>query len=105
MLVYGIGFTLLGLMIGCIIGGKEGVDCCTKDIEENVKFRFSIEHLIKIKNDKKLKEKKRKELLYRCIDDLDMYINGDYKRLEKAKELFKDDENEERNCRLDKETD
>ena len=88
---------LFGIIIGFIIGGKEGVDSCTKYIEENVMFRHSIEHIIKIKNNKELKEKKRKELLYRCIDDLDMYISGNYKRLEKAKELFKDDENEERN--------
>lgn len=87
MWLVGIGFTLLGLMIGYIMGGKEGIDSCTKDIKENVMFRHSIEHIIKIRNDKELKEKKRKELLYRCIDDLDMYISGDYKRLEKVKEM------------------
>ena len=87
MWLVGIGFTLLGLIIGYIMGGKEGVDSCTKDIEENAMFRHSIEHIIKIKNDKELKEKKRKELLYRCIDDLDMYISGDYKRLEKVKKM------------------
>ena len=87
MWLVGIGLTLSGLMIGYIMGGKEGVDSCTNYIKENVMFRHSIEHIIKIKNDKELKEKKRKELLYRCIDDLDMYINGDYKRLEKVKEM------------------
>lgn len=97
MWLVGIGFTLLGLMIGYVMGGKEGIDSCGEVFYDNTVFRHSIEHIIKIKNNKELKEKKRKELLYRCIDDLDMYISGNYKRLEKAKELFKDYENEERN--------
>ena len=88
---------LFGTIIGYIIGGKEGIDSCGEVFYDNSVFRHSIEHIIKIKNNKELKEKKRKELLYRCIDDLDMYISGNYKRLEKAKELFKDYENEERN--------
>jgi len=83
----GVSFILIGMFLGIFIGGHMGVDSCTKDIKENVMFRHSIEHIIKIRNDKELKEKKRKELLYRCIDDLDMYINGDYKRLEKVKEM------------------
>lgn len=33
MWLIGIGFTLLGLIIGYIMGGKEGVDSCTNDNE------------------------------------------------------------------------
>ena len=57
MWLVGIGFTLLGLMIGYVMGGKEGVDSCGEVFYDNSVFRHSIEHIIKIKNNKKLKEK------------------------------------------------
>ena len=88
---------LFGIIIGYIVGGKEGVDSCEEVFYDNTVFRNTIKLMIEIRNSKELKEKKRKELLYRCIDDLDIHISGDYKRLEKAKELFKEDENETRN--------
>lgn len=77
MWLVGIGFTLLGLIIGYIMGGKEGVDSCTKDIEENVKFRNMLEIMIKTKNDKTIKENERKRMIYEQIDFLNQYMNGD----------------------------
>lgn len=77
MWLVGIGFSLLGLIIGYIIGGKEGIDSCTKDIEENVKFRNMLEIMIKTKNDKMIKENERKRMIYGQIDFLNQYMNGD----------------------------
>ena len=79
MLVYGISFLLIGLVIGYIIGGKDGVDSCTKDINENVVFRHMIENMMKIKDDKKLKESERKSLIYESLTNLNKYINGEIK--------------------------
>ena len=77
MWLVGIGFTLLGLVIGYIMGGKEGVDSCTKDIEENVKFRHMLEMMINTKNNKKLKENERKRMIYEQIDFLNQYMNNE----------------------------
>lgn len=79
MLVYGISFLLIGLVIGYIFGGKDGVDSCTEDIRENVVFRHMIENMMKIKNDKKLKEGERKSLIYENLTNLDKYMNGEIK--------------------------
>lgn len=77
MWLIGIGFTLLGLIIGYIMGGKEGVDSCTKDIEENIAFRHMLETMIKTKNDKKIKENERKRIIYEQIDFLNQYMNNE----------------------------
>lgn len=77
MWLVGIGFTLLGLIIGYIIGGKEGIDSCTKDIKENVAFRNILEVMINTKNNKKLKENERKRMIYEQIDFLNQYINNE----------------------------
>lgn len=79
MLVYGISFLLIGLVIGYIFGGKDGVDSCSEDIRENVVFRHMIENMMKIKNDKKLKEGERKSLIYESLTNLDKYMNGEIK--------------------------
>lgn len=79
MLVYGISFLLIGLVIGYIFGGKDGVDSCTEDIRENVVFRHMIENMMKIKNDKKLKEGERKNLIYENLTTLNKYMNGEIK--------------------------
>lgn len=79
MLVYGISFLLIGLVIGYIFGGKDGVDSCTEDIRENVVFRHMIENMMKIKNDKKLKEGERKNLIYENLTTLNKYMNGGIK--------------------------
>lgn len=79
MLVYGISFLLIGLVIGYIFGGKDGVDSCSEDIRENVVFRHMIENMMKIKNDKKLKEGERKSLIYENLITLNKYMNGEIK--------------------------
>jgi hypothetical protein len=79
MLVYGISFLLIGLVIGYIFGGKDGADSCTEDIHENVVFRHMIENMMKIKNDKKLKESERKKLIYENLTTLNKYMNGEIK--------------------------
>ena len=79
MLVYGISFLLIGLVIGYIFGSKDGVDSCTEDIRENVVFRHMIENMMKIKNDKKLKEGERKSLIYESLTNLNKYMNGEIK--------------------------
>ena len=79
MLVYGISFLLIGLVIGYIFGGKDGVDSCSEDIRENVVFRHMIENMMKIKNDKKLKEGERKNLIYENLTTLNKYMNGEIK--------------------------
>lgn len=79
MLVYGISFLLIGLVIGYIFGGKDGVNSCSEDIHENVVFRHMIENMMKIKNDKKLKESERKNLIYENLTTLNKYMNGEIK--------------------------
>lgn len=73
----GILFISMGLFLGIFIGGKEGVDSCTKDIEENVAFRNMLEVMIKTKNNKKLKENERKRMIYEQIDFLNKYMNNE----------------------------
>lgn len=85
MLVYGISFLLIGLVIGYIFGGKDGVDSCTKDIEENVAFRNMLEVMIKTKNNKKLKENERKRMIYEQIDFLNQYMNNEVNLYETRK--------------------
>ena len=70
-------FILMGLFLGIFIGAKEGVDSCTKDIEENVAFRNMLEAMINTKNNKKLKENERKRMIYEQIDFLNQYMNGE----------------------------
>ena len=74
-----IGFCLMALMIGLIIGGKEGVDSCTEYINDNVMFRNTIKMIIHIKNNKELKENERKKSIYEILDKLNQYINGEIK--------------------------
>ena len=85
MWLVGIGFTLLGLIIGYIMGGKEGIDFCTKDIKENVAFRNILEVMIKTKNNKKLKENERKRMIYEQIDFLNQYMNNEVNLYETRK--------------------
>ena len=79
MWVIVIACILFGIIIGYIIGGKDGIDSCTKDIHENVVFRHMIENMMKIKDNKKLKESERKSLIYESLIDLNKYINGEIK--------------------------
>jgi hypothetical protein len=74
---FGVLFILIGVFFGIFIGGHMGVDSCTKDIEENVKFRHMLEIIIKTKNNKKLKENERKRMIYEQIDFLNQYMNGE----------------------------
>ena len=81
----GILFVWIGLVLGIFIGGKEGVDSCTKDIKENVVFRHTFETMIKIKNDKKIKENERKRMIYEQIDFLNHYMNNEVNLYETRK--------------------
>lgn len=81
----GILFILIGLFLGIFIGGKEGVDFCAKDIEENVAFRRMLETMIKIKNDKKIKENERKRMIYEQINFLNQYMNNEVNLYETRK--------------------
>lgn len=83
MLLSSILFILIGLFLGIFIGGKEGVDSCAKDMEENVAFRNMLEIIIKTKNNKKLKENERKRMIYEQIDFLNQYMNDDVNLYEK----------------------
>ena len=74
-----ISFIFIGLFLGISIGGKEGFDSCTKDIEENVAFRNMLEIMINTKNNKKLEENERKRIIYEQIDFLNQYMNGEIK--------------------------
>lgn len=68
---------LIGMFLGIFIGGHMGVDSCAKDIEENVKFRNMLEIMIKTKNNKKIKENKRKRMIYEQIDFLNQCMNNE----------------------------
>lgn len=70
-------FILIGMFLGIFIGGHMGIDSCTKDIEENVKFRNMLEIMINTKNNKKLKENERKKMIYEQIDFLNQYMNNE----------------------------
>ena len=85
MWLLGISFILIGMFLGIFIGGQMGVDSCTKDIEENVKFRNMLEIMIKTKNDKKIKENERKRMIYEQIDFLNQYINNEVNLYETRK--------------------
>lgn len=85
MWLLGISFILIGMFLGIFIGGHMGVDSCTKDIEENVKFRNMLEIMIKTKNDKKIKENERKRMIYEQIDFLNQYINNEVNLYETRK--------------------
>lgn len=76
MWVIVIACILFGIIIGYIIGGKDGVDSCAEYINENVVFHHMIENMMKIKDDKKLKESERKNLIYESLTTLDKYMNG-----------------------------
>ncbi len=85
LLLSSVLFMLIRLFLGIVIGAKEGVDSCTKDIEENVAFRNMLEVMIKTKNNKKLKENERKRMIYEQIDVLNQYINGEVNLYETEK--------------------
>lgn len=85
MWLLGISFILIGMFLGIFIGSHMGVDSCTKDIEENVKFRNMLEIMIKTKNDKKIKENERKKMIYEQIDFLNQYINKEVNLYETRK--------------------
>lgn len=74
---FGVLFILIGMFLGIFIGGHIGVDSCTKDIDENVKFRNMLEIMIKTKNDKMIKENERKRMIYGQIDFLNQCMNNE----------------------------
>lgn len=83
MWLLGVFFILIGMFFGFIIGGRVGIDLCTKDTEENIVFRNMLNTMIKIKNDKKIKEGERKRMIYEQIDFLNQYMNDEVNLHEK----------------------